>query len=175
MSDDIISKALGLPQIPETMEQVETVPETIIVENEEVEEDAIYDIVEAEIVDDNAITSVDHVDMAKVSIIDSEIDKEYIDDVSKAKKNVSKMIVDAHGAFEKLILIATQTENPTAFDSAAKMLKTLVDANKEMANLSEMKREAKTPKNKVGNGPNNTTTNNTLILTTAEILKSLKQ
>ena len=163
MSDDIISKALGLPQIPETMEHVESVPDTTIIEHEIVEEDAIYDIIESEIVDDNAITSVDHVETTQVSIIDSEIDKEYIDDVTKAKKNVSQMIVDAHGAFEKLILIATQTENPTAFDSAAKMLKTLVDANKEMANLSEMKREAKSPKNKTNGG--NTTTNNTLILT----------
>jgi len=178
MSDDIISKALGLPSMPDMrddvnseIEDAEIVEETIaedVTENETTQSNELVDYEEthAEIIDN---------DTNDVAIFESEIDKEYIDDVTKAKKNVSKMIVDGHWAFEKLLLVATQTENPTAFDSASRLLKTLVDANKEMANLSNMKRDAKTMKNRDANGITNNTTNNTVILTTAEILKTLKK
>lgn len=170
MSDDIISKALGLPSITsynkdvieESIEDVEIVEE---LSNDEDGEDELDEVIEGEIVETEEVS--DNLPEKFTG------DVEYINDIDKAKNNVSRMIRDGHEAFETLILLATQTENPRAFEVASKMLTDLVNANKELVNFSEKKSNAKTLKSQNNNITNNNTTNN-LNISTAELLKILK-
>ena len=172
MSDEIISKALGLPTLS-SYEKDESVIEDDEDEIEEEivdEEDSpIEEVLNGEIVDAEVIEETSVVPSNQETFVG---DVEYIEDIDRAKKNVSKMIRDGHEAFENLIVLATQTENPRAYEVASKLLNDLVNANKEMVNFSERKSNAKTLKNQVGGTTNNTTNN--LVITSAELLKILK-
>lgn len=173
MSDEIISKALGLPTLSSYDEDGNFIDDDKDeIEIEEIDSEDDLEITEAltgEIVDAEEIEETNIVPTNTESFVG---DMEYIEDIDKAKKNVSKMIRDGHEAFENLILLATQTENPRAYEVASKLMNDLVNANKEMVNFSERKSNAKTLKNQVGGTTNNTTNN--LVITSAELLKILK-
>lgn len=185
MSDDMISKALGLPTLKSLLDDESSIPDAELVEEDdssEIEED---DIVE----EDNTISTQEIIPPAPVVQSEAEVvpyvesternkvavDHEYLKDVEKAKNNISKLISDGNVAFGELVIVATQTGNPSAFDAASRLMKSLVDANERMVGMSEKKKAAKTLTNQSDNVVNNTTTNNTLILTSAELLKQFKK
>ena len=177
MSDDKISQALGLPTLASFNENKTEEKDTKIdVELPEIDleydedivegENEIVEYVEGEILDpeqdqENYIESTEKL----------KIDNEYIKEIDLAQKNMDTLISDSHIAFNELLLVATQTGNATAFDAASKLLKTLVDANEKKVSMAEKKRSVKNLDQNVINN----TTNNTLILTTAELLKQLKK
>ena len=184
MSDEKIAKAMGLPTLESyrLKEDVDIEDAEIIedsVDDEDYSEEATNDEINNEVIVAPEETPYEIVENdAYVESVDKEkliIDTEYIKDIDKAQHTVSKLVNDSHLAFEQLLLIATQTENPTAFDAASRLLKSIVDANDKMVGLAEKKRDARNFKSQTPNINNNNTTNNTLILTTAEILKALKE
>ena len=176
----MISKALGLPTLKSLLDNESEIPDAEIVE--EVEEDDIVEeddmtpsqeiippvpVIETEA---EVIPYVESTERNKIAV-----DHEYLKDVEKAKNNISKLISDGNVAFGELVIVATQTGNPSAFDAASRLMKSLVDANERMVGMSEKKKAAKTLTNQGDNVYNNNTTNNTLILTSAELLKQFKK
>ena len=75
-----------------------------------------------------------------------------------------------------MITLAKQSESPRAFEVAATLMKTLLDANRDFVDISMRKKYAKeeilNPKKDESNVTN--VTNNNLILSTADVLKMMK-
>lgn len=104
----------------------------------------------------------------------SDEDDETIRDIDLAKSNIQNIIRQGDDSLKDMIDLAKQSESPRAFEVAANLMKTLLDANKDYVEMSEKKKERK--KEISGPGETNQTniTNNNLILSTTDLLKKLK-
>lgn len=101
--------------------------------------------------------------------IDDDNDYEY------ARQNIYSIIETGANALDTLAQVATQTQHPRAFEVLATMVKTLVDANKDLLNIKKTKIEIL----KASEGPveglgNNKVQNNLFVGSTAELQKFLK-
>ena len=107
-----------------------------------------------------------------------EDEDETIADLETAKTNAEELLKQGSEALQDILSLARQGEMPGAFDVASKMMKTLLDANKQFADLAVKKREVKTLKDPQTttetNPPTGPVTNNNLIVTTTELVKMLK-
>jgi hypothetical protein len=76
-----------------------------------------------------------------------------------------------HGQYSvaRLAELADMSQDNKSYDALAKLLKSTLDANKELVNLANAKRIL------LGQDKPQATINNTLVLTTAEILKLIKE
>ncbi len=101
--------------------------------------------------------------------IDDDNDYEY------ARQNIYSIIETGANALDELAQVAAQTQHPRAFEVLATMVKTLVDANKDLLNIKKTKIEIQ----KAAEGPveglgNNKVQNNLFVGSTAELQKFLK-
>jgi len=101
--------------------------------------------------------------------IDDDNDYEY------ARQNIYSVIETGANALDELAQVAAQTQHPRAFEVLATMVKTLVEANKDLMNLKKTKIEIQ----KAADGPNdsmggNKVQNNLFVGSTTELQKFLK-
>lgn len=91
-------------------------------------------------------------------------------DYDYARKNLYDTIEKGARALEELLDVATQSQHPRAYEVLSSTMKTLVDANKELVNLSKKKAD----ETQEQSGSTNTVTNNNLFVgTTHDLLKVL--
>ena len=109
----------------------------------------LKDVVDAEIIETTSMPP------AKVDTTDA--DRDYI--------NVG------HQALQDLLDVSTQSQHPRAYEVLATTMKTLIDANKELVELSRRKQEDEKPKEESKPGVTN---NNLFVGTPAELQKMLK-
>lgn len=101
--------------------------------------------------------------------IDDDNDYEY------ARQNIYSIIETGANALDELAQVAAQTQHPRAFEVLATMVKTLVDANKDLLNIKKTKIEIqKSAEGPVDNMGNNKVQNNLFVGSTAELQKFLK-
>lgn len=96
-------------------------------------------------------------------------------DYEYARQNIYSIIETGANALDELAQVAAQTQHPRAFEVLATMVKTLVDANKDLLNIKKTKIEIQ----KAAEGPveglgNNKVQNNLFVGSTAELQKFLK-
>ena len=92
------------------------------------------------------------------------------DDYEFARSNLYDLINKGSHALEDIIDVAKQSESPRAFEVVTNLLKTMVDANKDLLDLAKKQKDLQAKEEDVG--PK--TVNNNLILTSAELLKMIK-
>lgn len=114
------------------------------------------------------VTDDENVPSTEVTPID---DDETIQDIDLARKNIQNIIVKGDDSLEEMIDLAKQSESPRAFEVAAGLMKTLLDANKDYVEMAEKKKKNREEK-KESNVTN--VTNNNLILSTKDMLKKLQ-
>lgn len=95
-------------------------------------------------------------------------------DYDYARENMYNVIEKGTAALEELLGVATQSQHPRAYEVLATTMKTLVDANKELVQLSKKKVDEE----KVNDDPQtgsggNVTNNNLFVGTTHDLLKVL--
>lgn len=166
MSDEIISKALGLP----TIASYEIDPEDDIIDDMDSDETILENNEEDEL--DETDEMAGEIITASPNEISISYDPELMKDIDDSKVTLSKMVRAQHEAFETLILLAVQTENPRAFEVASKMMIDTANTLKAKVELSEKKSGLKNSGGK-NNSVNNTTNNNTLIISTTDLLKAI--
>lgn len=91
-------------------------------------------------------------------------------DYDYARQNLYDIIEKGNDALEHIVDIAKQSESPRAFEVVTNLLKTMVDANKDLLELQKKNKElmrSDDPEQK-------NVTNNNLILTTDQLLKMIK-
>ena len=91
-------------------------------------------------------------------------------DYEYARQNLYNVIEKGTDALEDILDIAKQSESARAFEVATNLIKTMVDANKDLLELAKSKKQL----DKEDNAPDKQVTNNNLILTSAELLKMIK-
>lgn len=146
MSDEKISSALGIRPMSEIDEDEKNVP---VVAKATEEEKALPAVV-------------------------SEQDDENLEDIETVRKNVADVIETGKDAMLEMLEIAKQSEQPRAFEVVSTLMKTLLDANKDYADISTKKKFAKEEVNGPKEAAQTNTVNNNLILSTSDLLKMLK-
>ena len=147
MSDDKIASALGLKPLSEVLdseEKVETSTDLVISETKEI---AVPTPIE---------------------------DNETIQDIEQAKGNIKNIITQGDDALKEMITLAKQSESPRAFEVAANLMKTLLDANKDFVEMSMKKKYAVDEVNAPKEAAQTNVVNNNLILSTTDLLKMIK-
>jgi hypothetical protein len=91
-------------------------------------------------------------------------------DYDYARKNLYDVIEKGASALEDIIDIAKQSESPRAFEVVTNLIKTIVDANKDLLELQKKNKDIM----KSDDATQNSVTNNNLILTTGDLLKMIK-
>jgi hypothetical protein len=119
----------------------------------------LKDVIDAEIIETT------NKPLAKVDTSDADRDYKY------ARDNFIEVISTGHQALQDLLDVATQSQHPRAYEVLAATMKTLIDANKELVELSRRKQEDEKPKEEA---KNNVTNNNLFVGTPAELQKMLK-
>lgn len=92
-------------------------------------------------------------------------------DYEYARRNLYDVIEKGNRALEDIIDIAQQSESARAFEVATNLIKTMVDANKDLLSLAKTKKEL--DKSDIPQ-ENKTVNNNLFVGSSAELLKMIK-
>jgi len=93
------------------------------------------------------------------------------DDFEYARGNMINTIEKGNEALQGILDVAGMGQHPRAYEVAANLVKTMVEANKELLDLQKKKKEIE----KIEAKANPQTVNNNLFVgSTAELLKALK-
>ena len=96
-------------------------------------------------------------------------DEESENDYKYARQNFYSVIESGTKALEDMLDVAKASEHPRAYEVVSTLMKTLIDANKDLVNLSE-KRKEETNEDK----PSNVTNNNLFVGSTSDLQQVLK-
>jgi hypothetical protein len=98
-------------------------------------------------------------------------------DIEKARSNIENIISQGDEGLTEMMTLAKQSESPRAYEVAANLMKTMLEANKDFVEMSLKKKyhreELEAPKQDEASQTN--VTNNNLILSTSELLKLIKE
>lgn len=94
-------------------------------------------------------------------------------DFEYARANLYEMVQDGKEAMFKLAEIASSSQHPRAFEVYAKLMDTMMNANKELLNLQTKIRDIKHADSPVSEKAKNVT-NNLFVGSTAELQKMIK-
>lgn len=105
----------------------------------------------------------------KPEVVD-EKSQEIDNDYKYARQNFYNVIEKGTDALEQMIDVARASEHPRAYEVVSTLMKTLVDANKDLVDLSAKKNHVPEEEKKDGN----VTNNNLFVGSTSELQKMLK-
>lgn len=100
--------------------------------------------------------------------------EENLEDLEEARQNVKGVIETGDEALREMLEIAKQSEHPRAFEVVSTLMKTMLDANKDLADISTKKRFVKEEIAGPKEAAQTNVTNNNLIVSTADLLKMIK-
>lgn len=153
----------------------------MVISNDPIEQALGLRPIEEIVVNDDSTAS----DTAMVSVVSgntmpavtttSADEDETVQDIELARSNIKNIIEYGDDSLKEMINLAKQSESPRAYEVAATLMKTLLDANKDFVEMSTKKKYAKEeilhPKDEAAT---KNVTNNNLILSTTDLLKMLK-
>lgn len=97
-----------------------------------------------------------------------------VQDIELARTNIKNIIEQGDDSLKEMINLAKQSESPRAYEVAANLMKTLLDANKDFVDMSMKKKYAKEEILHPKEAASTNVTNNNLILSTTDLLKMIK-
>lgn len=113
------------------------------------------------------------VEKEAVSIIIPETtDDDIENDFKYTRRNLYSVIEQGNKALEDMIDVARASEHPRAFEVVSTLMNTLVNANKDLLDLSKKKKELLDKQEQ--SGPQ-TVNNNLFVGSTADLQKALKE
>ena len=96
------------------------------------------------------------------------------EDFAFARSNIREVVENGNEALTKLAILADQSQNPRAYEVLAKLMDTMVAANRELLDIQKKIREldkADAPRDEAAKS----VTNNLFVGSTAELQKALKE
>lgn len=97
----------------------------------------------------------------------------HANDYEYARTNLYSVIEKGNDALENIMDIAKQSESARAFEVVTNLIKTMVDANKDLLELSKKKKELDKEDNPVDQNQK-VTNNNLFVGSSADLLKLIK-
>jgi len=158
MNNDKIAENLGMRPLSEVREEKLEPP---LIEDYKLE------------IEDLPVETVDEVSQLPAEVL--EHDDENLRDLETVRSNIQDIMVTGQEAVKEMLEIAKQSEQPRAFEVVSTLMKTLLDANKDFGDVSTKKKFAKEEINAPKEAAQNNVTNNNLIVSTADLLKMLKE
>lgn len=103
-------------------------------------------------------------------------DESVQDDFDYARDNMRQLISKGQNALDGILMIASGSEHPRAYEVVAALMKTMAETNKDLLELQKTKKvlQKEDPKAPQLEGPQNVT-NNLFVGSTAELQKLLKE
>jgi hypothetical protein len=92
------------------------------------------------------------------------------DDYEYARRNLYDIIEKGNDALEHIVDIAKQSESARAFEVVTNLIKTMAETNKDLLALAKTKKDLE----KIDTPEQKNITNNNLVLTSADLLKMIK-
>ena len=92
------------------------------------------------------------------------------DDYEYARRNLYDVIEKGSSALEDIMDVAKQSESPRAYEVVTNLIKTMVDANKDLLQLAKTKKELEAKEPEAAQ----VTNNNLFVGSSAELLKMIK-
>jgi len=93
------------------------------------------------------------------------------DDFATARRNFHKIIHQGNDALEEALLVAKTSEHPRAFEVVGGLIKTLVDANKDLLDIQKKLKDLK--KDDEQKGPQSVQAENAIFVGSAAELQAL--
>ena len=126
------------------------------------------------------IFDITPMEKTEVSIIENEEvssdEMDSIEETTEVQDNIRDAIVQTKDVLEEIIVLAKTSEQPRAYEVAATMIKTLLEANRDLLSAAKYKHEIKHGKGakSPATGAMTNITNSNVVVTTAELLNKLK-
>jgi hypothetical protein len=100
--------------------------------------------------------------------------EENLADLEEVRQNIKGVMETGDEALKEMLEIAKQSESARAFEVVSTLMKTMLDANKDLADISTKKRFVKEELAGPKQAAQTNVTNNNLIVSTADLLKMIK-
>lgn len=100
-----------------------------------------------------------------------EVSSDVDDDFATARNNLHNIIHKGNDALEEALLVAKTSEHPRAFEVVGGLIKTLVDANKDLLDIQKKLKDLKKSDNPRDAAPQNV--NNSIFVGNAAELQAL--
>jgi dTDP-D-glucose 4,6-dehydratase len=95
------------------------------------------------------------------------------DDFNVARENITKLIARGEEAVDGILKLASESEQPRAYEVASNLIKTMVEANKDLLDIHKQKKDLEKEEYK---GPAKAVQNNTVFVgSTKELQQQLLQ
>jgi len=108
-------------------------------------------------------------EVANVESADSDVD----DDFATARRNLHKIIHQGNDALEEALMVAKTSEHPRAFEVVGGLIKTLVDANKDLLDIQKKLKDLKKSDDPKNPGPQTVQAQNAIFVGTSAELQQL--
>lgn len=95
------------------------------------------------------------------------------DDFDMARENIRSVLDQGSDVLEDMIALAKASDHPRAFEVAGNLMKTLVEANKDLIDIHEKRKKISGVS--IENQSAQTINNNTIVSSPAEIAEMLRQ
>jgi hypothetical protein len=119
-------------------------------------------------------TEIEYVEEHTPPAVILDEDDENLQDLDQVRTNIQGVIALGQDAMQEKLEIAKQSEQPRAFEVVSTLMKTMLDANKDFADISSKKKFAQEEINAPREAAQTNTVNNNLIVSTADLLKMIK-
>ena len=126
----------------------------------------------SDIFDIDPITSTNVIEVKETAVVEIK-DSTIEDDVEFARQNIKKLINKGGAAFDNLLLVANESEQPRAYEVVATLIKNLSDLNKDLLELQKRKKDLQGSDDKKQSG-NVNVDKAVFVGSTTELVKFLK-
>lgn len=126
----------------------------------------------SDIFDIDPITPTNVIEVKETAVVEIK-DSTIEDDVEFARENIKKLINKGGAAFDNLLLVANESEQPRAYEVVATLIKNLSDLNKDLLELQKRKKDLQGSDDKKQSG-NVNVDKAVFVGSTTELVKFLK-
>jgi hypothetical protein len=126
----------------------------------------------SDIFDIDPITPTNVIEVKETAVVEIK-DSTIEDDVEFARQNIKKLINKGGTAFDNLLLVANESEQPRAYEVVATLIKNLSDLNKDLLELQKRKKDLQGSDDKKQSG-NVNVDKAVFVGSTTELVKFLK-
>jgi len=126
----------------------------------------------SDIFDIDPITPTNVIEVKETAVVEIK-DSTIEDDVEFARHNIKKLINKGGTAFDNLLLVANESEQPRAYEVVATLIKNLSDLNKDLLELQKRKKDLQGSDDKKQSG-NVNVDKAVFVGSTTELVKFLK-
>ena len=126
----------------------------------------------SDIFDIDPITPTNVIEVKETTVVEIK-DSTIEDDVEFARENIKKLINKGGAAFDNLLLVANESEQPRAYEVVATLIKNLSDLNKDLLELQKRKKDLQGSDDKKQSG-NVNVDKAVFVGSTTELVKFLK-